>query len=99
VVIKSSAAAEDDDPDILVSAGPANFPGYYPNFANIGLSDSRHWSWIVLKAHSRNNAGTVTLKSADPRDMPQINFRSFDVGGDLDVQAVYEGLQFSRKSP
>jgi choline dehydrogenase-like flavoprotein len=99
VIIKSSAAAEDDDPDILVSAGPANFPGYYPNFANIGLSDSRHWSWIVLKAHSCNNAGTVTLKSADPRDMPQINFRSFDIGGDLDVQAVYEGLQFSRESP
>ncbi|RDW60686.1 aryl-alcohol oxidase [Coleophoma cylindrospora] len=97
IIQKSSAAAEDDDPDLLISAAPANFPGYYPNYSNIALSDAKHWVWIVLKAHSRNNAGTVTLKSTDPRDMPQINFRSFDVGGDLDIQALYEGMELSRR--
>jgi len=51
-----------------------------------------------LKAHSRNNAGSVTLRSADPRDVPEINFRSFTgPGGDEDLQAVYEGMQYSRE--
>ncbi|KAL3420537.1 alcohol dehydrogenase [Phlyctema vagabunda] len=98
IVQKSSSAAASDDPDLLISAGPANFFGYYPGYANIALSDAKHWVWIVLKAHSRNSAGTVTLKSTDPRDTPQINFRSFSQGGDEDVQAVYEGMQWSRKA-
>ncbi len=28
--------------------------------------------------------------------MPNINFRSFTVGGDQDLQAVYEGVKFAR---
>lgn len=57
----------------------------------------------MLKAHSRNNAGTVTLRSADPQDMPSINFNYFDTGvtadgaDDKDLQAVYEAMQFSRQ--
>ena len=67
------------------------FPGYSTN------TDLHTWSYLVLKAHSRNNAGTVTLRTTDPRDMPNIHFRSFTVGGDQDSQAVYEGVQFARK--
>lgn len=65
--------------------------------------DAKHWAWITLKAHSRNNAGTVTLRSADPRDMPVINFNYFDTGtkGDnaaaKDVQAIVDGMTFSRR--
>jgi choline dehydrogenase len=101
IVKKSSVAS--GDPDVLVTGAPAYFPGYYPGYSAAALNDSRHWSWIALKAHSRNNAGTVTLKSADPQDMPLINFNSFDTGvtadgaADKDVQAVVEGMEFSRK--
>lgn len=104
IVRKSGAAASRDDPDILVSGAPAYFSGYYPGYSSFGIRDARHWTWIVLKAHSRNNAGTVTLKSADPRDMPVINFNSFDAGvtaggaDELDVQAVREAMQFSRQA-
>lgn len=57
----------------------------------------------MLKAHSRNNAGTVTLRSADPQDMPAIDFNYFDTGvtdggaDEKDLQAVYEAMQFSRQ--
>ncbi|KAF7715042.1 Glucose-methanol-choline oxidoreductase [Penicillium ucsense] len=101
-IIRKSSIAE-DEPDLLISGAPANFPGYYPNYSYEGLKDARHWTWITLKARSHNNAGTVTLRSTDPRDMPIINFNSFDAGvteggGDeKDVQAVYEAMQFSRK--
>ncbi|PKY08322.1 FAD/NAD(P)-binding domain-containing protein [Aspergillus campestris IBT 28561] len=102
IIRKSSVAAEDEEPDLLVSGAPTNFPGYYPNYAKEGLSDAQHWTWITLKARSRNNAGTVELRSTDPRDTPLINFHSFDTGvtengaDEKDLQAVYEAMEFSR---
>jgi choline dehydrogenase len=102
VVLKSSVA--DDEPDLFISGAPAKFKGYFPGYASDSLADARHWAWIILKAHSRNNAGTVTLKSTDARDMPIINFSSYDSGvnkdeeGDKDLQATYEGFQFARKA-
>ena len=35
-------------------------------------------SWAILKARTANTAGTVTLRSADPRDPPRIEFNYFD---------------------
>jgi choline dehydrogenase len=55
---------------------------------------------VVLKAHTRNNAGAVTLRSADPRDTPKVNFRYFDEGSDAngeDLDGVVEGIKFVRK--
>lgn len=80
--------------DIFVGGLPANFHGYFPGYS--AAADLHTWSYLVLKAHSHNNAGTVTLSSTDPRDMPKINFNSFAVDGDLDLQAVYEGVQLAR---
>ncbi|KAK0637904.1 Oxygen-dependent choline dehydrogenase [Lasiodiplodia hormozganensis] len=103
IVKKSSSAAESDDPDLLISGAPAYFTGYHPGYADLSLKDAKHWAWIVLKAHSRNNAGSVTLRSTDPQDMPSINFNYFDTGvtadgaDDKDLQAVYEAMQFSRQ--
>ncbi len=37
-------------------------------------------TWVVLKAHTRNRAGEVTLRSTDPRDTPLINFHYFQRG-------------------
>ncbi|KAJ5118997.1 uncharacterized protein N7443_007928 [Penicillium atrosanguineum] len=100
IIRKSSVA--DDEPDLFISGAPVNFPGYYPNYAYEGLKDSQHWTWITLKARSRNNAGTIKLRSIDPRDTPLITFNSFDTGvttdgaDDKDLQAVYEAMEFSR---
>ncbi|KAJ4218863.1 hypothetical protein FSOLCH5_013127 [Fusarium solani] len=102
VVLKSSVAEK--EPDLLISGAPAKFKGYFPGYASDSLADAQHWAWIILKAHSRNNAGTVTLKSTDPRDMPIINFNYYDTGvnsngeGDKDLQATYEGFEFSRRA-
>jgi choline dehydrogenase len=97
LAVKKSTVA-DGDPDVLITGAPANFPGYYPGYSVNGTLDAKHWSWITLKAHSRNRAGTVTLASADPRDMPIINFNSFDsTDGAKDLRAVVEGMKLSRK--
>ncbi|KAI9643497.1 hypothetical protein NHQ30_008116 [Ciborinia camelliae] len=101
MIMRSSTAER--DPDLLISGAPANFHGYYPGYSGPALGDALHWSWITLKAHARNTAGTVTLKSSDPLDMPLIQMHSFDEGTstddawEKDLQAMYEGMTLSRK--
>lgn len=100
--IKKSSVAS-GEPDIFIAGGPTNFVGYYPGYSAVSNIDAHHWSWLILKAHSRNNAGTVMLRSADPRDTPVINFNSFDTGvtiggaDQLDLQALYEGTALARQ--
>lgn len=96
-IVQQSSVSAKTEADLITAGVPANFHGYFPGYSNRTEADLRHWTWLVLKAHSRNNAGTVTLKSTDPRDTPQISFNSFTDGGDLDVQASYEGVQTARK--
>jgi choline dehydrogenase len=58
------------------------------------------FSWTVLKAHTRNRAGTVKLRSADPRDTPEINFHYFTEGSDIegeDLESVIKGVEFVRR--
>ncbi|KAF2185485.1 GMC oxidoreductase [Zopfia rhizophila CBS 207.26] len=101
-LVKKSSTAE-KDPDLFIAGAPAYFFGYFPGYSDFALADKKHWVWVVLKAHSRNNAGTVELRSNDPRDTPVINFNSFDAGvtsneaDKKDLQAVYEGMQLSRR--
>ena len=55
---------------------------------------------MVLKGHTNNTAGSVTLRTADPRDAPAVNFSYFDEGNDgrrQDVRAVVEGVKLVRK--
>ncbi|PSN68536.1 GMC oxidoreductase [Corynespora cassiicola Philippines] len=101
-IVRKSSVAE-GNPDLFIAGAPAYFTGYFPGYSNFSLADKRHWIWVVLKAHSRNNAGTVALRSSDPRDTPLINFNNFDEGvtsggaDTKDIQALYEGMEFSRK--
>ena len=52
------------------------------------------------KAHTNNTAGRVSLRSADPRDTPLIEFHYFAEGNDstgADLDAVVQGVDFVRK--
>nr|WP_281502729.1 GMC family oxidoreductase [Aliiroseovarius sp. F47248L] len=73
------------------------FSGYYPGYAADLAQSRNHLSWAVLKAHTQNRAGRVTLASADPRDPPLIDFNYFPDGGTDDLSAVVEGVKFVRK--
>ncbi|KAM3081218.1 hypothetical protein ACMFMG_005171 [Clarireedia jacksonii] len=97
IVTKSSTSPS--DADLIISGGPANFRGYFPGYSDQTAADALHWVWLTLKAQTRNRAGTVKLKSADPRDTPIITMNSFNTGSagwEDDLQAVYEGMELSR---
>jgi choline dehydrogenase-like flavoprotein len=84
-------------PDLFCMALLANFRGYHPGYSERLRTDLNYLTWVVLKGHTRNRSGTVTLRSADPRDTPEVNFHSFQEGGDEDVAAMVDGVEFVRK--
>jgi len=92
--------ANREAPDIFCLALLGLFRGYRPNYSTLFAQNLNYLTWIILKAHTNNCAGRVTLRSADPRDTPLINFHYFDEGNDVqgqDLDAVVEGLRFVRK--
>jgi choline dehydrogenase-like flavoprotein len=103
IIKKSSQASADEDPDLYLSGIPAYFKGYFPRYAENAVAVKKYWSWLTLKAHTHNNAGTVKLRSADPQDTPLITFNLYDTGnteggGDVkDVEAQVDGMELSRQ--
>lgn len=98
IVKKSSVAVrEGKEPDLFIFGAPGYFKGYYPGYSTRAIANKKTFTWAVLKAHSKNKAGTVTLKSADPRDVPEIDFKYFEQGGEDDVQAVADGVAVARE--
>jgi choline dehydrogenase len=103
VVMRSSTAGL--DPDLFLYAAPYNFTGYYRGYTEAKnlAPDSRHFTWGILKAHTRNRAGRVTLQSTNPLERPQIVFHYFDEGttrngaAEKDLEAIADGVEFVRR--
>ncbi len=87
----------DGPPDLFCMALLTDFQGYYPNYSRVFREKLNYLTWVVLKAHSRNRTGEVTLRSADPRDTPLVNFHYFKEGGEKDLDAVVDGIRFVRR--
>ena len=86
-------------PDLFCMALLARFQGYFPGYSRM-IADPAHdyLTWAILKAHTANRGGQVTLRSADPRDVPDIVFNSFTGdGADDDLAAVVAGIEFARR--
>ena len=86
--------------DLFIFGLPARFEGYYPGYSGDLARQRDVFTWAILKAHTQNTAGAVTLRSRDPRETPRIDFRYFDEGspgGDEDLDAVVWGVEFVRR--
>ena len=97
-IIEKSRRAQ--EPDLFIFGLPGYFRGYYPKYSEEVERERNRFTWAILKAHTRNTAGTVMLRSDDPRDVPHVNFRYFDEGNDAsgdDLEAVVEGVEFVRR--
>lgn len=88
------------NPDLFVFALLGLFRGYFPSYSALFANNLNYLTWAVLKAHTNNSAGYVRLRSADPFDPPEINFKYFDEGNDEsgdDLKSVVQGIKFVRK--
>lgn len=87
--------------DLFIFGVPGYFKGYFPGYSEALRSPHKDFfTWAILKAHTRNTGGTVTLRSADPRDPPEIDFHYFEEGTDRqgeDLQSVVAGVEYARR--
>ena len=86
-------------PDLFCMALIARFEGYFPGYSRLVAEHTDYLTWAILKAHTANRAGTVSLKSSDPRDTPRIEFHYFEEGDDRtgqDLKTVVEEIRFVR---
>ncbi|NRA68245.1 MAG: GMC family oxidoreductase N-terminal domain-containing protein [Pseudobacteriovorax sp.] len=100
-IIKKSkeARSKNESPDLFVFGVPGRFDGYVENYSVQGTEIADQFTWLVLKGHTNNTAGTVTLDSVDPLVPPAINFNYFAEGNDssqADMEGVIEGIQIAR---
>ncbi len=100
LAVITRSARERALPDLFCFPLLGRFKGYFPGYSEEFPKHLNYLTWAVLKAHTKNRAGEVTLRSADPRDVPSINFHYFDEGDDKtgeDLESVVEGIKFVRR--
>ncbi len=100
LAVYKRSAPERPLPDLFCVAYLGRFQGYFPNYSDLFAKNLNYLTWTVLKAHTNNRAGQVTLRSADPLEVPQIDFHYFEEGtpdGNQDLNSVVGGIQFVRR--
>jgi choline dehydrogenase len=97
-IIKRSSA-DREVPNLVIFGFTGRFRGYY-HPSRVPQAGKDEFTWFTLSGHTQNTAGTVTLKSASPRDTPEINFNNFDDGNDqggVDLEALLSGVKMARR--
>jgi choline dehydrogenase-like flavoprotein len=89
-------------PDLFIFGVPLPFRGYELDYSKIGDQHQR-FTWAILKGHTKNHQGVVSLASPEPLDRPNINFHYFNEGvpgfdpdQDPDLIALLDGVKFVR---
>jgi len=82
------------DPDLFIFGLVTDFRGYYPGYSERIRKARRYFTWAVLKGNTHNK-GKVEIRSADPRDVPSIDFHYFEgKGAEEDLDAVVHAIEF-----
>lgn len=87
--------------DIYMWCGSFSFEGFWPGFPNVP-PDFAHthgpnqYECALVHMNPRSQAGVIELQSANPRDVPAINLNFFKDGGDKDLTAILEGVEWVR---
>jgi choline dehydrogenase-like flavoprotein len=87
-------------PDLCLMAMLAPFKGYFPGYSRLIAEERNRLTWSILKAHTKNRAGTVTLRCADPAVPPLVDFHYFDAESDpgqSDLRSVVAAIRFARR--
>lgn len=97
ITLVKRSSPELADPDLFLFALVTDFRGYRPGYSKVIEEARRYLSWAVLKGSTHNTAGRVAIRSADPRDVPEIDFHYFDAVSDpdgKDLAAVAGAVEF-----
>jgi len=87
-----SSVSWDSDSDLFFLSLPGlAADGFYPGYSN-STPDPFYWSTSIVRMQTANPAGTVKLRSRDPRVAPAINFNYFRHNAETDLQALSDAV-------
>ena len=92
-VFRTSAHSEGDR-DMFATGGSFAIRGFWPPTSSIAPDPVNTFALSTVKILPRSVAGSVTLRSADPRDPPEINFNLYDTEESLlDLEAYLDTIK------
>lgn len=99
IMFKSSASVNGERDIYFFGLSGNSFRGFWPGQTvnQVPADGPDIFDFSMVKFHPQNDLGTVRLTSKNPLDTPDINFRFFEAGADIDLQALAEGVEFGRK--
>ena len=88
--------APDKRRNIYTWCGAFSFEGFWPGFPT--YHGPTQYTCAMVHMQPKSQAGTVKLRSANPQDVPDINFRFFEKNGDQDLSELVEAGKLLRKA-
>lgn len=82
--------------NIFTWCGAFSFEGFWPGFPEYYGPDQ--FTCAIVHMGPKSQTGSVRLTSADPQDVPDINFRFFEKNGDQDLKEMVEAVNLLRKA-
>ncbi|KAI0838464.1 GMC oxidoreductase [Hypoxylon sp. FL0890] len=95
-VVQLKTSASEGNRDIFLWPLNAGFEGFWPGYPDNYGPNVLTIPFVHMDPRS-SNGGSVTLRSADPFEPPEINFRFFENDSDKDLQAMLEAVKFAQK--
>ncbi|KAL2256466.1 hypothetical protein VTK26DRAFT_1624 [Humicola hyalothermophila] len=82
--------------NIFTWCGSFSFEGFWPGFPT--WHGFTQYTCALVHLAPKSQAGSVRLVSADPQDVPEINFRFFKNSGEQDLQELVEAANILREA-
>jgi choline dehydrogenase len=97
-MVKSKHPAHGERDVFLMGGQGFLFRGFWPDnqTATLPPEPPQPYGVSMVKGSSVNNGGWVKLKSADPQEMPDINFNHFAKGSEYDLEAMKDIIAWVR---
>ncbi|KAJ4130610.1 hypothetical protein NW754_009663 [Fusarium falciforme] len=86
---------ETEDRNIHAWCGGFALEGFWPGMPN--RYGPRQFMCAMAHMQPKSRAGSVRLRSSDPRDTPEINFRFWEVDGNDDLRELVDAINIMRR--
>ncbi|CCF43239.1 choline dehydrogenase [Colletotrichum higginsianum] len=86
---------ETGDRNIHAWCGAFALEGFWPGMPN--YYGRRQYMCAMAHMQPRSRAGSVRLRSSDPTDTPEINFRFWETGGEEDLRELVDAVNIMRR--
>ncbi len=99
-IFRKSAYPAYNERDFFLVGGQFALRGFWPPTDSVPADPPNTFGFSTVKINPQSRAGKVLLRSADPRDTPDINFHLFaenNAGTALDLNAELDTVKWARR--